>query len=189
MLINEIFYSLQGEGHYTGCPAVFVRMARCNLSCSFCDTAFDSYSELSEEEIVARVKQYPARHVVLTGGEPTLQLSATLLRLLRADGYFIQLETNGTVDLSDEILSLLDWITCSPKGARVRLRRIDEQKTIFTGDSEPVMLPGATDYRLQPCDTGDRQRNALLLQQTIAYIKQHPQWRLSLQTHKLIGIE
>ena len=79
MKINEIFYSLQGEGHYTGTPAVFIRFAGCNLKCSFCDTDFTSFTEMIEDDIVREIGQYPTNHIVITGGEPTLQITASLV--------------------------------------------------------------------------------------------------------------
>ena len=111
--INEIFYSIQGEGHYTGTPAVFVRFAGCNLNCWFCDTEFHSFTEMSEDEIVAEASQYPSRYMVITGGEPTLQLTASLTSKLHAIGFYIMLETNGTQPLPEGCI--VDWITCSPK--------------------------------------------------------------------------
>ena len=113
MRVNEIFYSIQGEGHYTGTPAVFVRLAGCNLNCWFCDTEFHSFTEMSEDEIVAEASQYPSRYMVITGGEPTLQLTASLTSKLHAIGFYIMLETNGTQPLPEGCA--VDWITCSPK--------------------------------------------------------------------------
>ena len=94
--INDIFYSLQGEGHNTGRAAVFVRFAGCNLRCSFCDTEFDTFSEMTDEEIVAEIMQYPARFVVLTGGEPTLQVDEAFVDLLHQHGFEVAMESNGT---------------------------------------------------------------------------------------------
>ena len=91
MRINEIFYSLQGEGHFTGTPAIFIRFSGCNLKCSFCDTDHSHYTEMTEEEIVGEACKYPARHVVITGGEPLLQITASLTDKLHGAGFFIQM--------------------------------------------------------------------------------------------------
>jgi len=198
--VNEIFYSLQGEGHYTGTPAVFVRFAGCNLRCWFCDTDFEKGDEMSEDEIVEAVLQYPTRYVVITGGEPTLQITASLCDKLHAHGLYMMMETNGTRPLPEGCQ--IDWITCSPKlidveeGKRkiatIRLRHIDELKVVFEDSSTQDMalyeqIP-ATEYRLQPCDTQDPLCNQAILNKTIKYILQHPKWKLSLQTHKILHV-
>lgn len=186
MKINEIFYSLQGEGHYTGTPTVFVRMAGCNLRCSFCDTDFEAFMEMTEEEIVAEASRYPARHVVITGGEPTLQLTASLSERFHKAGFFIQIETNGTRLLPEGCR--IDWVTCSPKeGGAVRIAHIDELKVVNTGqDIHAYDSIEAKEYRLQPCDVQDDTRNAEILKQTIDFILDNPKWKLSLQTHKIL---
>ena len=200
MKVNEIFYSLQGEGHYTGTSAVFVRFAGCNLRCWFCDTDFEKGVEMNEDEIVEAVLQYPTRYVVITGGEPTLQITASLCDKLRAHGLYLMMETNGTRPLPEGCK--VDWITCSPKlidveeGKRkiatIRLRHIDELKVVFEDSSTQDMalyeqIP-ATEYRLQPCDTQDPLCNQAILNKTIKYILQHPKWKLSLQTHKILHV-
>ena len=200
MKVNEIFYSLQGEGHYTGTPAVFVRFAGCNLRCWFCDTDFEKGDEMSEDEIVEAVLQYPTRYVVITGGEPTLQITASLCDKLHAHGLYLMMETNGTRPLPEGCQ--VDWITCSPKlidvedGKRkiatIRLRHIDELKVVFedspTQDMALYEQIPATEYRLQPCDTQDPLCNQAILNKTIKYILQHPKWKLSLQTHKILNV-
>lgn len=189
MKINEIFYSIQGEGRYTGMPAVFVRFAGCNLRCPFCDTEFESYTEMSEDEIVAAVCSYPASHVILTGGEPTLQLTTSLLHKLNGEQRMVHIETNGTHPLPD---GPIHWVTCSPKYAALNIQRIDELKVVYQGqDVEHFLLvkPQPKVFSLQPCDTGDSERNRQILGQTIQYILDHPQWNLSLQTHKIINVK
>lgn len=192
MRVNEIFYSLQGEGYWTGCPSVFVRFSGCNLKCSFCDTKHESFTEMSADDIVKAVRQYPARRVVLTGGEPTLQMTSELLDKLRAGGCFIQIETNGTVALPRDMLERIDWITLSPKNAPVRIGRFDELKVVYQAqdmsvyDSLAAMKPKA--MSLQPCDYGQKALNQANLKATIDYVLAHPEWRLSLQTHKMTGI-
>lgn len=192
MKINEIFYSLQGEGHYTGTPAVFVRFSGCNLKCPFCDTDHLKHTELSEQEIVEAVAIFGAKHVVITGGEPTLQLTASLVGLLHERGFFVQIETNGSHRLPDGCD--VDWVTCSPKdGAPIRLEHIDELKVLFHGngkcDIQAWENTKAQCYSLQPLDTQDDELNKEILRETIDYILDHPMWRLSLQTHKMTGIK
>lgn len=190
MKVNEIFYSLQGEGFFTGTPAVFLRLSGCNLRCPFCDTAHETFTEMSVAEIVEAVSQYPARHIVITGGEPSLRITPELIDALHAVNFFIQIETNGT----RPIPSGIDWITCSPKNADVVLTRVDELKIVYTGpeseDSIPTLASRieAAHRFVQPCDTGVAARNSSILASCISFLKQHPAWRLSLQTHKLINI-
>lgn len=180
--INEIFYSLQGEGCFTGTPAVFVRLSGCNRACAFCDTDFASHTPMSAEEITREVEQYGATHVVITGGEPTLQDIAPLCARLKASGHFVQIETNGSNPVPDEV----DWVTCSPKTPPYRINRIDELKVVYTGqDVEAVAaeMPCQPKVReLQPC-------SGVNTAETIEYILAHPHWRLSLQTHKLLDIQ
>ncbi len=187
MKINEIFYSLQGEGHYTGTPAVFVRFAGCNLKCSFCDTDFTSFTEMTEDDIVRETGQYPANHIVITGGEPTLQITASLVSKLHEAGKYVQIETNGTNVLPEGCN--IDWVTCSPKYKAVRLQHIDELKVVFEGqDMSQYDGLTASEYRLQPCDTQDEGKNKEILRQTIDFILKNPKWKLSLQTHKILNV-
>jgi organic radical activating enzyme len=189
MKVNEIFYSLQGEGHYTGTPAIFIRLAMCNLRCSFCDTDFNSFTEMSEEEIVEKAKSYPANHVVITGGEPTLQITASLIDKLHKAGKYVQIETNGTNKLPEGCM--IDWITCSPKYKAVKLDHIDELKVVFEGNGQDMgqyATLQASEYRLQPCDTQDAEKNKEILKQTIDFILNNPIWKLSLQTHKILNV-
>ena len=184
--VNDIFYSLQGEGRNMGRAAVFVRFAGCNLKCSFCDTDFDSYVELTDADILQRISQWPTRFVVLTGGEPSLQVDKPLVDLLHAHGYEIAMETNGTHPIVDGI----DWITCSPKGNPIIIR-CNELKCIFTeATTHPDTHGISADYLyLQPCDVQDASRNAAIIKRCFDYILAHPEWRLSLQTHKLVGFK
>ena len=188
--VNEIFYSLQGEGFHTGTPAIFVRFSGCNLACPFCDTDFASFKEMTLKQIVERVEALlpeetrPPRSpiLVLTGGEPALQADVDLLvglhTLLPLP---IHIETNGTVELPE---GLFDWITCSPKeGSKVVLREASEVKVVYTGQdverwADTIRAPH---YFLQPCSCANTEA-------VVGYIKGHPWWRLSLQTHKYLGI-
>ena len=193
MRVNEIFYSLQGEGSYAGTPAVFVRLSGCNLKCPFCDTRHEAYQEYTDREILQEIMKYsPCRFVVITGGEPCLQLTGELVNLLHEHNCFVAIETNGTIPLCDGI----DWVVCSPKvgfcpDAGLKLQHIDELKVVYNGKGQDMSLYDdirAEEYCLQPCDVGDADENRRILAETIDYIKAHPKWRLSLQTHKLLGI-
>ena len=197
MRVNETFLSLQGEGYFTGTPAFFLRFSGCNLQCPFCDTQHQSFTEMSEEEIVCEACRHEVRHIVITGGEPALQLTQSLVDKLHEAGFFIQVETNGTLPLPEGI----DWVTCSPKMVPLYLpprgEYPNELKVLFMGkDTDPdgivsPLLGEGSGVRLylQPLDTGDEERNRIILRETIAYILKHPQWSLSLQTHKMLGIK
>lgn len=190
MKVNEIFYSLQGEGRWTGTAATFVRLSGCNLQCAFCDTDHNGGHSMTEDEIVEAVAVNPSDCVVITGGEPALQLTASLIDKLHRAGKRVHVETNGSLPLPEGI----DWVTCSPKRAPVVLAGADEVKAVY--ESVPDMherLAGmerieARVYSLQPCDTGDAALNSLITAQAVDYCKAHPKWHLSLQTHKLLGI-
>ena len=147
--INEIFYSLQGEGFHVGTPAVFVRFSGCNLKCEFCDTRHEEGVMMSDEEIVEKVCQYPCKTIILTGGEPGLWVDEDLVAALHKAGKYVCIETNGTCVLPQDV--------------------------------SPYLQLKASSYFLQPCSC----RNTA---EVVEYIKSHPQWRLSLQTHKLIDI-
>jgi organic radical activating enzyme len=187
--LAEIFYSVQGEGTWTGTPAVFVRLAGCNLSCAFCDTDYALKFFARAEEIVARVRAEggDCPMIVLTGGEPFAQREAPgLIGALRADGRRVHVESNGTIaaDLPDGV-----WLTVSPKerlDARMAARA-NEVKLIVDGRVPLEWLdafPAATPVFLQP--EGNKPANVAL---ALDAAKAHPgRLRLSLQTHKFIGV-
>ena len=177
--INEIFYSLQGEGYHTGTPAIFVRFSGCNLKCDFCDTQHEEGKMMTDDEIIAEVKKYPAVTVVLTGGEPSLWVDDELIDRLHQAGKYVTIETNGTRPLPVAI----DWVTCSPKqGAKLAIDRMDEVKVVYEGQDISIfeLLP-AEHFFLQPCSCNNTAS-------TVDCVMRHPKWRLSLQTHKLIDI-
>lgn len=175
--VNEIFYSLQGEGYFTGTPAVFVRMSGCNRACKFCDTDFSASTPMEAAEIVEKVCGFPARHVVVTGGEPLLHLDSELIEALHKAGCFIQIETNGSLPVPAGV----DWITCSPKEQPWNIGDIDELKIVYQNQDlerfKERFKPRKAMF-LQPC-------SCLNTTETVGYILEHPWWRLSLQTHKL----
>lgn len=191
MRINEIFYSIQGEGFHTGTPAVFVRFSGCNLRCAFCDTDHQPCEECTEEDVCAEIAKYPARMVVVTGGEPALQLTASLVEKIHAMGKIVAVETNATKPLPEGV----DWVTASPKQVFVGragtpvLHHAHEVKVIFD-DTHAVSDAGilAEHYFVQPCDTGDAERNQVIADHCVQFVKDNPKWRLSLQTHKILHI-
>jgi 7-carboxy-7-deazaguanine synthase len=187
--LAEIFYSLQGEGTWTGTPAVFVRLAGCNLACDFCDTDYALKFIASVDDVVARVRAEggDCPMVILTGGEPLAQAETPgLIAALRADGRRVHIESNGTIDvpLPDDV-----WLTVSPKERLHPLMasRANEAKLIVDGRVPTEWLeefPLHTPVFLQP--EGNKPANVDL---AVAASKRFPQrLRLSLQTHKFIGI-
>lgn len=194
--VNDIFYSLQGEGKNAGTPAVFIRFAGCNLHCPFCDTDFKHGNTMTAEQIVQKAQSIvPAelpRLVVLTGGEPTLQVTEDLLNRLHTKFVMIAIETNGTHPIPKGV----DFVTFSPKddytnGSESILGKADEVKVVFDGEHNPEFWAHriiARDFFLQPCDTKSESKNREIVDKCVQYIKAHPHWRLSLQTHKILGI-
>lgn len=205
--VKEVYYTLQGEGANVGRAAVFCRFAGCNLwtgherdrpaaVCNFCDTdfvgtdgpgggSFPSAAALAS----AVAAQWPAardqRFVVLTGGEPLLQVDEPLVRALHAEGFEVALETNGTRLPPPGI----DWVCVSPKaGAELVLRAGDELKFVFPQEGADPRDYERLDFRhffLQPMAGAEQERNTRL---AVRYCLEHPRWRLSLQTHKALGL-
>ena len=193
--INEIFHSLQGEGYNTGTASVFIRLSGCNLRCDFCDTRHEAGTMMSLPEIVEQVMQYPkAPLIVLTGGEPSLWIDEEFVAGLKAmTGKRIAIETNGTHPLPHGI----DWVTLSPKAgignsgdAPVVLTRCDELKVVYLGqDLKQYDSITATHRYLQPCWTADLEKRRHNLLMTVQAVMDNPQWRLSLQTHRILGLK
>lgn len=183
--INEIFYSLQGEGRWAGTPMVFIRFSGCNLRCGFCDTDFIAFKEMGLEDIVSLVERISGacQRICVTGGEPSLQIDEAFVSAFHKKGYKIHIETNGTRSLPEGI----DWVTFSPKqdlfpDSPLALEKADELKLVYTG-SDPKHWEDfpAGYYYLQPC-------SCLNTEEVVAYVMDHPLWQLSLQTHKYIDI-
>ena len=205
--VKEIFKTLQGEGAQAGRPAVFCRFAGCNLwsgreqdrgtaICQFCDTdfvgtdgpgggRFESAAELAQAIGQAWASEAPRRFVVFTGGEPLLQLDRVLIEAVHRLGFEIAVETNGTQDAGDGI----DWICVSPKaGAPLKQTSGHELKLVYPQSGiDPADLLGLSfdHFWLQPMDGPDRAANTAA---AISYCLAHPNWRLSVQMHKLVGI-
>lgn len=194
--INEIFYSLQGEGYYTGTPAIFIRFSGCNLCCPWCDTNHRQGTRMTAGEILLQAKSALNKAtpglVVLTGGEPTLQVDEYLVDCLHSVFPIITIETNGTNPVPGNV----DFITVSPKtdfvsGPGLVIEKADELKLVFNGKNNPdEWLPKVATSRhyLQPCDTGDEEETKCIIKKCVDYCKLHPEWRLSLQTQKILNI-
>ena len=205
--IKELFYTLQGEGANAGRAAVFCRFTGCNLwsgreqdrdtaQCTFCDTDFvgtdgQGGGKFATAEVLAAAVLLAwgggerGRLVVLTGGEPMLQVDAALIEALHAREFEIAIETNGTLTVPADI----DWICVSPKAGTDIVQTIgDELKLVFPQKGLPPGAVANLEFNhlyLQPMDGPDLEAHTSA---AVAYCKQHPQWRLSLQTHKMIGI-
>jgi 7-carboxy-7-deazaguanine synthase (Cx14CxxC type) len=206
--VKEVYYTLQGEGAQTGHAAVFLRFTGCNLwtgreedrasaVCTFCDTDFVGTDGpgggkfATADELAAAVEsKWPAaaradRLVVCTGGEPALQLDAALVAALHARGFRVAIETNGTQPLKTPV----DWVCVSPKAtAPLVVCAGDELKLVYPQtDAPPERFESLAfaHYFLQPMDGPERERNTQL---AARYCLEHPRWRLSLQSHKLIGL-
>ena len=185
----EIFESLQGEGRNTGRPCVFIRFAGCNLKCPWCDTDVAKKFSASLDEILAELGQYRTKSVILTGGEPTLVKDMPeLVATLKQGGYWIGVETNGTV--AADWLQFVDYVACSPKrGAEVNLPSADEVRVVAEDERTADfcrMIRGriaATDYYVSPCDRGGEIDFATAK----SVLSQLDGWSLSVQLHKLLG--
>lgn len=189
--INEIFYSIQGEGERVGKPTIFVRFSGCNLRCPFCDTDFKSGVFMSDEEILHELQKYPAKYVVFTGGEPSLYIDNAICNLLHHHGYTIGIETNGTMPITAPV----DWITLSPKDAFVENAEVvldwcNEIKLVYKGQNlaRYDTIKVSHNKYLQPCDECDRVKNHENLLLVLDYIKEHPEWRISVQLHKILDV-
>ncbi|AAP95492.1 radical SAM protein [[Haemophilus] ducreyi] len=197
--IVEIFESLQGEGFNTGLPCIFIRLGKCNLACPWCDTNYNEYQKWTLEMILAKVKSYTAKNIIITGGEPTLYANLTiLLEQLKNAGYWLAIETNGLKAVPSQI----DYIATSPKKMyqekyqREYLTQADEVRIVVDDDvTEFCALIEqkiqAHHYYLSPCEIEGKMN----LLETITQLGQlnqrvnKPKWQLSIQTHKIIGIE
>ena len=192
--INEIFYSLQGEGFHSGTPAVFVRFSGCNLHCDFCDTQHQQGRMMSMQNIVAEVNKYPdASLLVLTGGEPSLFIDKEFVAALKTGTEkLVAIETNGTRVLPQNI----DWVTLSPKNAFAGgesepcvLTRCNELKVLYLGqDLTQYGTIEASHRFLQPCYSPDEAQRQKNMQACVEAVLSHPQWRLSLQMHRILNI-
>lgn len=198
--LSEIFYSIQGEGVHAGRPAIFIRLAGCNLSCDFCDTDHTEKFQLDTmgvwKSIGALTNINMPAHVpmvVITGGEPLLQYDEVkeLVRLLRRNYFFVAVETNGTVNV--DWGSWASWLTVSPKSYPPVQKRGDELKLIYTGQEAWQIQRWASyyfaHYVLQPCWVEDNEKlRKYYINGAIEFVKKNPIWRLGLQCQKFVNI-
>jgi organic radical activating enzyme len=190
--VKEIFYSLQGEGGRQGEASIFIRLSGCNMNCDFCDTDFFDGEDKSLEEILSYIKQFPCRWIVWTGGEPTLQLTDECLLFFKQAGFKQAIESNGSNLLS----TLLDYTVVSPKGCSDYAKKINSQVDeirlpVKENDCIPPLesLPEAKHYFLSPVFTENLAETKANIDYCVEQVKQFPEWQLSLQIHKWIGIE
>jgi 7-carboxy-7-deazaguanine synthase len=192
--IVEIFHSVQGEGFHAGIPHVFVRFGNCNLRCEWCDTDFLTYDERTLESIVYEVLSYNCNRVIFTGGEPAMQDLSTIGSNLKEHGINLSIETNGTIPVDP----VIDWICVSPKdqlypNSKIKQRSGDELKVVYCGqglDLYDDLKQGFAHHFIQPCyiDTDSVEENGKSFQLVEKLVKESPGWRLSLQTHKWMGV-
>ena len=192
--IVEIFHSVQGEGFHSGIPHVFVRFGNCNLRCEWCDTDFLTYDERTLNSIVEEILSYDCDRVIFTGGEPAMQDLATIGAILKQHGLNLSIETNGTI-LVD---SVIDWVCVSPKdqvypNVAIRQRSGDELKVVYCGQELNLyddLKQGFAHHFLQPCyiESDSVEANGKAFQVVEQLVKESPGWRLSLQTHKWMGV-
>lgn len=189
--ISEIFYSIQGEGYWTGTPMLFIRMSGCNLECDFCDTDHHHGRTLSAEEILQELNKLSPRccRVCITGGEPLVQPIESLVYALAQKDFLVHIETNGTIIIPE--LPPNVWVTCSPKTVVFEVDGCDEVKYLVGDDleiwrhylEEPPCI-GIQEF-LQPVWNNYYEDN---LRKAIEIAKEHPRFRISLQTHKYTRI-
>ena len=192
--IVEIFHSVQGEGFHTGIPHVFIRFGNCNLRCEWCDTDFMTFEDMDIDSIIEEVLSYDCDRVIFTGGEPAMQDLSVIGKRLKEHGISISIETNGTIPVDP----IIDWICVSPKdqlypNVSIKQRTGDELKVVYCGQDLALydeLKKGFTHLYIQPCYVEDESVEAngksfLIVERLV---KDSPGWRLSLQTHKWMGV-
>ena len=192
--IVEIFHSVQGEGFHTGIPHVFIRFGNCNLRCEWCDTDFMTFEDMDIDSIIEEVLSYDCDRVIFTGGEPAMQDLSLIGKRLKEHGISISKETNGTIPVDP----IIDWICVSPKdqlypNVSIKQRTGDELKVVYCGQDLALydeLKKGFTHLYIQPCYVEDEsvEANGKSFQIVERLVKDSPGWRLSLQTHKWMGV-
>jgi len=192
--IVEIFHSVQGEGFHFGIPHVFIRFGNCNLACEWCDTDFSKFNMVNIDEIISQVLSFDCDRVIFTGGEPALQDLERIGFELKKKNIYLSIETNGTLNVPD----IIDWICVSPKdqlypNISIKQRTGDELKVVYCGQDLALydkLKEGFDHHFLQPCyiDSHSVEKNGKSFSQVEKIVKHHPDWRLSLQTQKWMGV-
>ena len=209
--VQEIFYSLQGEGMHTGLSVSFIRLSGCNLNCEFCDTVYDQHKPMTTNEIIEEVLKYPSHKVVLTGGEPLIQPVEELLDTLHARGFKVHLETNGTQPIQDCFYQF-NWIALSPKSpvetlSKITFRLADEikflcglpdwEEYIDEVRMKMVVKHGVKLYLMPIAKSKhfykglERSRDEIIdanVESAKSYCLRHPEFSLCIQMHKMLGI-
>lgn len=200
MKLNDMFWTIQGEGQFTGRSALFIRMPYCNLKCPWCDTEYNTFEEVTDQLLLGFAQQQKSRFAVITGGEPMMNKDTPkVIELLKALGFFIACETNGTYPILDGI----DFVTCSPKKYSSYMTeekyyihpktfsKVHEYKYVIEEDFDFSILDRHdvhknidTRFSLSPeYNTRDK-----VMPKILNYIHKNPRWSLNLQTHKIIGV-
>ncbi len=192
--IVEIFHSVQGEGFHTGVPHIFVRFGNCNLRCEWCDTDFLTYDEMSLTDIIEQILSFDCKRVIFTGGEPAMQDLSTIGSILKQNDFHLSIETNGTIPVD----SIIDWICVSPKdqmypNSVIRQRFGNELKVVYCGQDLSMydeLKSGFDHHYIQPLymENDSVESNGKSFQIVEDLVKRSPGWRLSLQTHKWMGV-
>lgn len=201
MKIVEIFKSIQGEGNNFGKQVIFTRLGNCNLKCPWCDTDWKKYKELTIQEIMEEISKYNCKNVIITGGEPTISDLTPLLKELKDKGYWIAIETNGTNDID---YRYIDYIATSPKfiyGPKiVKLKKANEVRIVVDTDNKMDLITfciniknkiKAKKYFLSPVEINGEFKNLALLGEIKQKLKERGagEWEISIQLHKLMGIQ
>tara|TARA_Y100001954_G_C15815821_1_gene607422 strand:- start:2631 stop:3251 length:621 start_codon:yes stop_codon:yes gene_type:complete len=192
--IVEIFHSVQGEGFHAGIPHVFIRFGNCNLRCEWCDTDFLTFKEMEVNDIVEEVLSFGCNRVIFTGGEPAIQDLSTIGMELKKHNISLSIETNGTIIVDP----IIDWICVSPKDQmypNVSIKQVvgDELKVVYCGQDLSMydtLKSGFNHHFIQPCYMEEEsvEENGRSFQLAEKIVKENEGWRLSLQTHKWMGV-
>ena len=187
--VNEIFYSLQGEGKRTGEPSIFIRLAGCNKDCFFCDTDHTDFKEMGLGELREAIQSYsPCKYIVWTGGEPALQLNDTIIDYFKQYGYKQAIESNGSLPLPKG----LDYITISPKGyIHASIKKVNEIRVLYPYDFDKQSLLDVKvewdNIYISPA-FNSLKPNYTHINEAVKLCKENPQWALSIQMHKILNI-